>query len=497
MNIPSSGRLFAYVPNATPRVAQQAFVLCAGLAIFAHIAFLAPALYFLSRAKLVVETPKVQAWVERHAGWLLWTPALLGIGIFLAMRPNPQDDLLAISAIAAGQFSHDGFAFSAWNQQPVSQWFGFEKVVAFAIQHLGMESGVLAIQTAAIVATAVSVTLAIGTRTRGKPEIALFAVFLVGLALASLTLGRAINGRVEAFFFAWAVAAVWMPAPVWLAIGLALTPTYWLAWIYAPAALLLRAPLAARLVIAAAFAIFAGAVWMYLSDGHYAEMFQLTRTWLAAREAPIMENVAMLEGIPASPAALALFAIAATLLVTGNGTRQDWPLAAVAIWFAMPDMLRYLPMIATLAAIWIAGALARGARLSWSSPAMLVALAVAAIPFATGPTGKRGADLPQFTLPAGAVALAPLDASLYATIHHNSGIKVSPSFELGATDSTIQKASRQLQAGEFDCALLRTYAIHYVIESRLREIPSCLTLDQVQGAWRLWRTSVPFKENAR
>lgn len=479
---------------AQPAVAQQAFVASAGLAIFAHIAFIAPALYFLSRAKLRTDGYAIESWLVQYASILVWMPAILVISLFFAMRPAPQDDLLAISAIASGYFTHSSFAFSSWGLQPVSPWFGFEKVVALATRHLGPENGIYATQATAVVSTTISVTLAIRDRMNKRPDLVLQAIILIGLALASMTLGRSISGRVEAFFFAWAIAAIWMPTALWFALGLVMSPMYWLAWIYAPAALLLKAPLYQRFVTGLIYALFSGGIWLGITDGRYPEMFTLTSSWLAERQFTVMENVSLLQGLPASPAAIVLIVAAGFFIMSGKGSRKDAPLAIVAIWFALPDMIRYLPVIATIAAIWIISSIERGTRFPRPSIMLLAILVPLTIAFTnTLPAGKLE-NLPNFTIPSRSVVLGPLESGLYATIHHNPGIKVTPSFELGATDPVIQKAAQRLQTGKFECGLMRFYSIDYVIENRLKEVPACLTLDQVQGTWRLWKTSAHSKE---
>lgn len=471
-----------------PAAIQYAFIACAGLAIFAHVVFLAPALYFLSRADLGVDSRLIEAWLHRNAQRIVWAPALLVAVMFIGMLPAPQDDLLAISSIANGSFSHASFAFSNWGLQPVSPWYGFEKLLSFASQLMGQDMAMRLAQSTAVALTAVSVTLAIRNQMRERPDLVLLAVLLIGLAFASMTIGRAISGRVEAFFFAWAIAALWMPASIWLIVGIALSPMYWLAWIYAPAALLLKAPLRLRLIVGTLYAAAAGGIWLWISGGQYTDMLALTSTWIAARESAIMENLPLLQGIGVSPAALILLIVAAMLAIAGKGHREEWPIALVAAWFTLPDMLRYLPILATLAAVWIMQVSARGERPSLSTAMLLAMLAPLAVAFANGlPSGKLE-NLPKFFIPPHAVVLGPLESGLYATIRHNPGIKATPSFELGATDAVIQKTAKKLQAGQFDCDVLRAYPIDYVLENRLKDIPSCLKLDQVQGTWRLWKT---------
>lgn len=476
---------------SSPMAIQHGFIISAGLSIFVHAAFLVAALYFLAQSPLRYEASCIDAWIQRHATWIIWLPAMLLLGLFFLGQPAPKDDLLAISSIAIGGFSHGDFAFSSWGALPISPWFGYEWLLESTSRYLGQDAAMRAAQGISVIFTAVSITLAVRFGMRGRSDLTMQALVLIGLAMASLAMGRAISGRVESLFFAWSIAAFWMPAPIWLTMGIAMSPMYWLAWIYAPAALLLRGPIHQRFVYAAIYGLVAVSTWFVVTDGEYLRMFELTSKWLGDRQAIVGENVTMLTGLAFSPSALLLIIVATVLLVARKGVRQEWPIALVAAWFSLPDMLRYVPVIATIAAVWIMGTLTRERVRVDANTILLIFLIPLAMMLARSVPGGDMDSLPQFKVPTGSIVFGGLNEGLYATIHHNRGIHPTPAFELGATDPEIQKAAKQLSArGEFDCSILRFYPIDYVLENRLRTVPACLSLDQVQGVWRLWKTNV-------
>lgn len=476
---------------SSPMAIQYGFILSAGLSIFVHVAFLVPALYFLALFPFRYDASCVDAWIQRHAAWIIWLPAMFLVDLFFLGQPAPKDDLLAISSIAIGGFSHGDFAFSGWGALPISPWFGYERLLEFISRHLGQDAAMRVVQGVSVIVTAISITLAVRFGMRGRSDLTMQALVLIGLAMASMAMGRAISGRAESLFFAWSIAAFWMPAPIWLAMGIVMSPLYWLSWIYAPAALLLRGSMQQRFAYVAVYVLVAVSTWLVVTGGEYLRMFELTSKWLGDRQANVGENVTMLTGLAFSPSALLLIIVATVLLVARKGVRQEWPIALVAAWFALPDMLRYVPVIATIAAVWIMGALTRDRVRADVNTILLIFLIPLALMLARSVPGGGMDSLPQFKVPTGSVVFGGLNEGLYATIHHNRGIHPTPAFELGATDPEIQKAARQLSArGEFDCSILRFYPIDYVLENRFRTVPACLSLDQVQGVWRLWKTNV-------
>jgi len=473
----------------SPMGVQYAFIVTSGLALFAHIAFVVPALYFLARVHPKIDGSQVEAWLQKHCRLVIWIPALLVILMFVVRRPAPLDDLLAITAIASGTFSHDSFAFSRWGNLPASPWYGFEILLSRVTPYLGQDITIMVIQALSVLLTSVSITLAVRGRMHGRTDLVLPALVLIGLAMASMAIGRAYNGRIESFFFAWAIAAFWMPARFWLAAGIVMTPLYWLSWIYVPAALLLKAPLFHRVIIASILFVATAITWDLIAGGHYMAMFAMTSQWLAERQGMIGENVPLLTGLAGSSAALFLMIAGALLAIYGKGHRKEWPLILVAVWFAIPDMIRYLPLIATVIAVWIMGVRARNQRQFPPAVILLAAFFPMAIAFSSALPSSGMSTLPKFNIPPGSVVVGALNHGLYASILHNPGIRPSPAFEIGSTDIEIQKAVKALQSkGEFDCSLLRFYQIDYVLDNRLTHIPPCLRLDQVHGSWRLWKT---------
>jgi hypothetical protein len=471
------------------------FLLSSGLAIFIHIAFVFLAIYALSMVDKAGED-KVGSFLRNNADKLIWLPALIAGLLFLAVMPAPHDDMLAISAIASGDFSHNSFEFSKWNSQPVSPWYGLEKVLTLLSGFVSNTVAMQIMQAITLLLTLISVTLAIKSRTDNTKASVLVTILLIGLAMGSMTVFRAANGRAEAIFCAWAIAAIWMRPALWIVLGILISPMYWLSWVYAPAALLLKTSNKNKVLLAAISFLGSISAWLLLAGGDYLTMFSLTSEWVSKRTVGIAENTNIVSAIGFSATALALTSITIVLAMKRLGSRDDWPLAFVAAWFMLPDMIRYLPIIATLSAVWIAGVSSKNEiKDSYDKIILILSAPLLVMFIKTLPTGDMD-HLPKFKIPHGSVLMGALDEGLYASIHYNKGIRVTPAFEVGSTEPEIQNALKLLyEKGQLDCKVTRFYHIDYLIENKLKSIPACLQLDQIQPGWRLWKVTSMQRAN--
>jgi hypothetical protein len=95
--------------------------------------------------------------------------------------------------------------------------------------------------------------------------------------------------------------------------------------------------------------------------------------------------------------------------------------------------------------------------------------------------------LPKFKIPEGSVVLTQFDEGLYAGILHNPQVKFAPSMVIWATEKPIQEMALKLDRGEApECKELQKYSFTHIQENKLKTSLPCLSLSQVDGAWRLW-----------
>jgi hypothetical protein len=464
------------------------FIVCGGLAVFVHIAFLVPAFYALAR--FTSEFAKhTNLNVDRFSTHIVWMPAILLLSIILVVQPWPMDDLLSIAAIGSGVFTHSSFVYAEWQKLGISPWYGLEQIVGYLSRAAGQDVAIRLTQLASVLFTVTSITLAAKKLAGDRKDLALHTALILALILASGIIQRAIGGRAETFFVAWGIAAIWMPARYWLPLGVLMTPLYWLSWIYAPMALLLQASLRVRLLAMFIYGATALLSWIYLNGAHYPEMFSLTAEWVSMRKVEMSENIPALSSILLSPASLFLSSLLLIGGLMGIGKlKEDWPFAIVCLWFLIPDMARYTPGIMAISGLWLIAAMARGMPSQPIRAALVPIIVAMCLLLAKTIPGSSEETHPHFKVPEGAILMGSVSSALQETIRRNPGIRVTPSFEVGATNPEIQTALLDLILhGQFDCDLLKKFPVDYLIENSLKSIPACLEINQVSGGWRLWK----------
>jgi hypothetical protein len=471
---------------------RNAFILFGGLAVFAHIAFVLPAVYALIRLSRLGELANIS--VESRPDLYLWLPATLLGAVILFAKPLPMDDLLSMVALGQGSFSHQSFAYSDWSKLGISPWFGLEEIIGVLANAFGGDAAMRGIQLASVVVTLVSLTLAAKKILNGRNDLAIHVAILLGLILATGIIQRAIGGRAETFFVAWGIAAIWMPAKIWLPIGMLMTPLYWLSWIYAPMALLLNGSIKTKLIAGMVYGVTAVGVWLWMHGANYPEMFALTSEWVSTRQVEMSENIQAIASVFLSPASLVLVSLILFAGFSGWGSiKNDWHYAIVIAWFLIPDMARYTPLALAIGGFWLIAGMSKHMtvqKLNLALVPLLVAVALVLIKTIPAETGSH----PQFKIPEGSILMGSVSSALQETIKNNPGIFVTPSFEVGATEQDVQKAMLSLiRDGEFDCKTLDKYPVDFLIENSLKSIPSCLVIDQIDGGWRLWKTKGSLK----
>lgn len=420
----------------------------------------------------------------------IWIPSLLVGAMLFAKAPMPRDDMLAIVPIALGDFSHLSFIGSQWGLFG-SPWIGLEWLVAQLITVLAdKDLAIRTLQSFAVVGTMGLATLAVRKEMPSSKQFWLFALVLVALMLRCGLPMRAVGARAEAFFALLVLLAFVARPWVWLVVGVAMAPLYWLAPIYAPAALLLKATLRVRLISALAYVGFSAAIWLVFTDGHWLEWLAQTQQWVGNRiggAASVTENAPVFQAL-GWPAVLLLCGLFALLATRGAVRREDWPFAVVIGWFLLPDMIRYVPLVMVVLGVWVA-------RLSERQPLQLSRHRAASLIIA--PLGVwyllHGANLgeesaPLFQIPPASAVFAEPAPSYLHLAYSSQGIRLAPSFEPGADVRELQDAALNIGSnGSISCDLLQRFSFDYLAEKSLRSLPSCLSLVQVSGHWRLWR----------
>jgi len=428
--------------------------------------------------------------LARIRDWAFWLPAVIVAVVLVSSAPMPRDDLLAIASIATGDFAHTSFIGSEWGAFG-SPWIGFEWLVAQLVTVFGDKGvAVRILQVLAVGATLLLVGFAVRKEMPSSKRQWVFALIILALILRCGLPMRAVGARCEAFFALLVPLALIVRPWVWVVAGVAMAPLYWLAPIYAPAALLLKAPLRVRVLAASLYVAASCAIWLAFTDGNWLGWLVQTQAWVGNRiggPASVSENAPVFQAL-GYPAVVMLIGIFSLLASRGALRKDDWPLGAVALWFLLPDMIRYIPLVMTVVGIWVARMVERQPMSIESNRAACWIVAPLAAWYLVHGANFAGSTEPDFHLPPGARVFSEPATSFFKLVYSSRGIELAPSFEPGADARDIQSAVLGIMSkGEVSCEFLKKYRFDFLAEKSLRSIPPCVSPDQVAGQWRLWR----------
>ncbi|MBU2818365.1 hypothetical protein HF282_12875 [Acidithiobacillus ferrooxidans] len=426
----------------------------------------------------------------------IWLPVIAAgcvIASFIMAHPAPSDDLL--KDLVSGRYGFD-YRKAFWASPLLThgdQYIGFDLLASWVYAHLPLRWAYAPFQ-AALVLGYLAVQARLYPRIlRDVPYRHGWTALLILLVwLQPEFIERVVSGRPESFMALWAFSALAMDTPllvvIWAILGAFLMPSYWLAGVYIPAALLLPGRgLKSRLLIGAGVAAIFMGFWGWYTDLRWPIWLLELHTEMGLRQEAVAENMGM---------ALAMYAPAMLVAIVafwrfrdGLRTVSPWIWAVIA-WFLLPDMIRYLDIIAALVSAALATAIAADrehAQLDGNWPGLFAVLAglfwvVGQVPH----TELNAVHIAGYR--PGQRVLTAFGPLTYDAIYENPGIRVAPAMELGATEISVQRASMALQRGRVSCSVLARYHVAYVIENSLRGTPpACLGLLSMDGATRVWR----------
>lgn len=441
----------------------------------------------------------VAALLDRRAWLVVALPLLVVVARSAWPLPAAPDDLLRHIAVAFWEGGYPamytGTDFPAAGLYPL-----FDAAVGALARASSAPVAMWITQAGALALFAWVLVRGASACVAGHPN----APYLVSAALIctlGATLPRIAMARPEMFVAIWALAACLVRTPrqtlVWVGAGALMNAAYWLSPVYFPAVILMHRPLRVRVWSFVALSACWVAVWLWIAGAELLAtmrwQFMSMTGWVAGIS--VGENLSIVNALGLITFwPLLLGAVWIASLRSGR-TGFLW----LALWFALSNQIRYVGVIAPLLALFVLSGLPRrdflpGAQARLAAFASAVVLAASAmLPL------HRYAELPSFTLPEGAVVFTHFDEATYSLPFHNLGrISVAPSFALGALDTTLQQAVRDLIAGRLDCETLLRARFTHVVERTLRGAPpACAELLEAQGKWRLWALDRAPAQRAR
>jgi len=479
-----AGRVVTRIAVGGAFVAISICVLRQSLAIIFPLALLIAA----NRRTLAVSYTEL---LERRPWLVVLVPLVVLTYVCASPPPTALDDLLRhiASSLRPNGYA-DMYAYARISGVPF--YWGFDHFVGAMARAFGPAPALWIVQSLAAIAFCGAYVGAARRLVAASPDRPYWIAGGLFLAIGVM-LFRILLGRPEIFMTSWLLAALIPRSPreilLWIAVGVLLSLGYWAAPVYFVGIVLLPVSWRTRVLVGAVLAASWAVGWTLITDGRF--FLELTGALggLGARIAQIRvgENQSIF-GALGQPAGVVLLLACAWALSLPN-RRVD--IAGLALLFILTNQSRYISVVGPLLSLFAISA-SSAIPLRWpmgGKPIFVLALSL----LATAPYGQipRFGDLPDFKLPDGAIVLTAFDESTYAIPFSNPGrVRVSPSFEIGATQPEVQQLVFDLSEGRLDCARVSTFEFTHVIETRLSgSVKPCLHLLATRGAWRLWRVS--------
>ena len=498
-------------PHAT-KARHQAMSLAVVFALSAAL-LLRPVLFVLGCALLLVigqrhlarmfpRRPSLAGGTELLLRCTPWLVVVLGTVWMLFAAPLPMDELLRHILARGWEYDYASHYGHHFVDQHWSYWIGFDWVVG-AIHAATGDILTTSRIVRAVIFVAVG-SLVVAAVRKAHPDLAVRAMATAAILVGFLWL-RLNLGRPEVLFTGLVVAALALPRVGWLALFIALSPTYWLAPVYAAGAVLLgsheepwRARLLKNLAVALVGCAVSFAFWWQYSGGtvfHTATLLSQVVANHAEAATPVGEMMPLTQGTR-SPLALVLIGLvlvaAWQLGESASAVRKRPTIVAclmVCGYFALPDYVRYAPTIWTLLLLAVLIVSADFRPSAAARPWILVAIATLVM-FGMKPPKESASEgvLEHLSVPAGSRVLTSFNSSSYLAAAANPSSVITPIFDVNGTREPFRRLVMELSLGRLDCAeLMQLDAFDYVVESTLKgDAPTCLHLVRVNGLHKLW-----------
>ncbi|MBU2766701.1 hypothetical protein HAP94_10945 [Acidithiobacillus ferrivorans] len=493
------------------------------------LGFLSPALslFFLTLWPRAADT--IRRWiqialVEKSLYLMIFLVGIIPVTMFVFTRPAPPDDLLKHLISGVYHFQYRTMFWGSPRLMAGDLYIGFDHVAALAYQYLPHHLAYLPFQLTLLIGLAAVLPLAILRQFANQPR---SVAFVLTTILAAVTwmipafTERVASARPEDFFALWDLSVFLVrskrEAVIWAAAGLLLLPTYWIAFAYLPAALLLPVSRRLRISVLAVLSSTCLLFWEIYSNGQWLPWLWSLHTDIDMRVAGVAEN---------QPAGLLLFKIAPMMLFimvilivyqsnfTKSRERLHWRnllntiipensesvSTSIALptllfaWFLLPDMIRYVDSLGPIAAVIIARMLnaippQTLKQLRPAANATALALLFLLTNNTFHPNPMSNLHIPGYR--PGQKVLTFFSAATYDALYENPGIRVAPAMELGMTRRAVQRAGLQLEEGTVNCQELAKWHVAWLASPKMtwaaNNAPNCLSLVRLdKSGMSLW-----------
>jgi hypothetical protein len=258
-----------------------------------------------------------------------------------------------------------------------------------------------------------------------------------------------------------------IPAAAHFAIGLITSFLYYLFFLYAVPFILVGTRRQRLAYVLSALCALTG--WYIYSGGEYfASILSLSTSFNLKHGVGYSELNSIFPG--------GLFIFLPVLIPLFIYWRRNKKRSLVTFYFMLSNQLRFFETITPLAVSF-----SRYLPLRVGPLAVAAALSLSLLHVHT----QRHVTL---SMPAGSRVLTENSYEMNSVVMDSGRVGVAPSANIGWNDKAVRDAIEQMQAdGRLNCSIFATHKFDYVVEHCLREVPSCLSLERINGPYRIWK----------
>lgn len=419
------------------------------------------------------------------------------VALFAVFRPFPPDDLAKSMVMWAYDFDY-AKAYWTWpdHAPKFNIYILYDKLVSsiyLQFPRSKIEYAPLVMQLTALVAFLALFIGALRLRMDKIPgDRDAWMVMLVMLTLAAGMEGRIILARAEVLMAIWGLAALVAfetYTAVWIMVGLAMIPFYWLSPVYAAYALLLpNRSWVFRVVTAVGLAVAGCAFWYYYSNGQWLEMM-LSGNVSVGEYKQLVTEFKSIFVLFLQPATIAMLAIGVFFWHRSGYRRPEIAVTLVLVWFLLPNMVRYVSSVAPLIAILVADQINNGYKdREWRNPLKYGGLALVVV-MAFSVSKRDQANKIEIPQELQGRVFSTFNSAMYHGMFFNPGAKFGPTMAVGWNTKEASEAMDTLaRKQKLNCEFLLKNEVTAVVENTLvGEAMPCLEIVNTRQDYRVWK----------
>ena len=415
-------------------------------------------------------------------------PTVVFIIIEVLRSPIASDDLLR--NIIIGPY----YQFNYQKLYPISSlpnfslWWGFDHALAWMQNFMSPKAVMWSLQGAIYLAISLIMTAAASQFLQNREDKYYWVGAVVAIAIFT-AVGRIALARPEIILAVWGLSAILVRRNwhviIWSLVGVALTTTYWLAFLYFFSTILFHTPIRHKVTAAIVLFLLHSFFWFGMFGTGYSDALVWLPEVMKNQICAVGENIG-LEQYLLNPIFVTLvIASSAGVLVSKRMTHVT-ELALLTAFFISANQVRYIGVIGPLLVL-----LTLACWKNWLPrlnilQSVLLTLGCLFLTINSAGRVPSEKDAPHFTIPINSRVIGA--EANYFMPFFNPGIQVEPSYAFGAAPKDVQLLAVEINKGDpIDCAIIRKYHFTHLVEKTLSgQLPACLTLQATYKEWRLW-----------